>query len=112
MKESTADFEDAFVGRLQSAVGEIKKSREMEARYMVFEELLKEEREDGRAEGQVEGRAVGKAEAVLELLTDLGEIPEQLRERILSERDLEVLTNYLKMAARAKSLEEFDNLIK
>ena len=73
-----ADFEDDFVRRLQSAVGKIKKSREMEERYMVFEELLKEEREEGKAEG--------RAEDILELLADLGEIPKQLRKKILEER--------------------------
>ncbi|WP_373218028.1 Rpn family recombination-promoting nuclease/putative transposase [Ruminococcus sp. 5_1_39BFAA] len=108
LNESMADFEDDFVRRLQSAVGKIKKSREMEERYMVFEELLKEEREEGKAEG----RAEGKAEDILELLADLGEIPKQLRKKILEERDLQVLKSYLKKAACAKSVEEFESLIK
>ncbi|WP_373219951.1 hypothetical protein, partial [Ruminococcus sp. 5_1_39BFAA] len=54
---TVADLGDDFVRRLQSAVGKIKKSREMEERYMVFEELLKEEREEGKAEGRAEGKA-------------------------------------------------------
>ena len=49
---------------------------------MLLEELLKEEREAGRTEGL----AQGKAEAVLELLSDLGEVPEELREKILGEK--------------------------
>ena len=105
---TVADLGDDFVRRLQSAVGKIKKSREMEERYMVFEELLKEEREEGKAEG----RAEGKAEDILELLADLGEIPKQLRKKILEERDLQVLKSYLKKAACAKSVEEFESLIK
>ena len=42
--------------RLQDAVREVKASREMGARYMTFQELLKDEREAGRAEGRAEGR--------------------------------------------------------
>ena len=35
----------------KSTIREVKKSREMGARYMTFEELLKDERAEGRAEG-------------------------------------------------------------
>ena len=50
--ESEKDFEDAFVKRLQNSVREVKASREMGARYMTFQELLKDEREAGRKEGE------------------------------------------------------------
>ena len=53
--ESEKDFEDVFVKRLQNSVKEVKASREMGARYMTFQELLKDEREAGRAIGQKEG---------------------------------------------------------
>lgn len=54
--DSEKDFEDAFIKRLQKTVREVKASREMGARYMTFQELLKDEREAGRMEhlmGQV-----------------------------------------------------------
>ncbi len=70
-------------------------------------QALKEMIEDGRAEGKAEGKAVGKAESVLELLQDLGEIPEALSTKILSQYDLSILKSWLKLAARASSLEEF-----
>ena len=50
--ESEKDFEDAFVQRLQKSVKQVKASREMGARYMTFQELLKDEREAGRKEGE------------------------------------------------------------
>ena len=75
---------------------------------MLLEELLKEEREAGRTEGL----AQGKAKAVLELLSDLGEVPEELREKILGEKELDVLKFYLRKSSIAKSIEEFQELIR
>ena len=48
-----------------------------------------------------------KADAVCELLEDLGEIPQELQDEIYAERDLEVLSKMLKLAAKAKSIEDF-----
>lgn len=115
LDESTEDFQDDFVQRLQDAVRNVKASREMEERYMLLEELLKEERENGRiegkAEGKVEGKVEGKAESILELLSDLGEVPEELRKKILGEKDLDILKSYLKKASASKTIEEFQKLI-
>ncbi len=52
-------------------------------------------------------RAEGKAEAILELLSDLGKIPETVKDDILQEKDLNLLTKWLKAAARADSVEQF-----
>ena len=115
LDESTEDFQDDFVQKLQDAVRNVKASREMEERYMLLEELLKEERENGRiegkAEGKVEGKVEGKAESILELLSDLGEVPEELRKKILGEKDLDILKSYLKKASASKTIEEFQKLI-
>ena len=55
-----ADGEDPFIKKLQDSIREVKESREMGARYMTFQELLKDEREAGRAEGRAEGIALGE----------------------------------------------------
>ena len=107
LDESTEDFQDDFVQRLQDAVRNVKASREMEERYMMLEELLKEERENGR----IEGKAEGKAESILELLSDLGEVPEELRKKILGEKDLDILKSYLKKASASKTIEQFQKLV-
>ena len=107
LDESTEDFQDDFVQRLQDAVRNVKASREMEERYMLLEELIKEERENGR----IEGKAEGKAESILELLSDLGEVPEELRKKILGEKDLDILKSYLKKASASKTIEEFQKLV-
>lgn len=93
-------YEDEFVRKLQSEVKRVKDSREMEGRYMVFLEILHDEWKEGKAEG--------KAESVLTFLEGLnGEIPAFLEEKILSEKDLDVLTGYLKAVMKAKSVEDF-----
>ena len=52
--DSEKDFNDAFVARLQKSIKEVKASREMGARYMTFQELLKDEHAEGKEEGRVE----------------------------------------------------------
>lgn len=68
---------------------------------MTFQELLKDERKVGRAEGKVED--------VLELLQELGAVPEELEKCILQEKDLTVLTKWVKLAARSDTIEEFSS---
>ena len=48
-----------------------------------------------------------KADAVCELLEDLGEISQELQDEIYAERDLNVLSKMLKLAAKAKSIADF-----
>lgn len=53
------------------------------------------------------GKAEGKAEALLILLSDKGAVPEELSEIILREKSTDKLDNWLKMAAKADSVNEF-----
>lgn len=71
------------------------------------EEEKRKMRDAERAEGRAEGRTEGIAESVLALLADIGEVSEELRERIMKERDQAVLRKWLKMAAKSEALEEF-----
>ncbi len=56
---------------------------------------------------RAEGRAEGRAESILQLLQAAGPVPEELRTRILGERDLKTLVQWNLMAARAESVEMF-----
>ena len=78
------------------------------------EELLKQQKE-----GKVitmcnvverfmeEGKKEGKAEDVIAFLEDYGEIPKWLEVKIREEHDVEKLKEWLKISARAGSMEEF-----
>lgn len=99
LSESESDYEDDFVKKLQNSIRRIKSNREMEERFMIFEEMLRDEHAEGKAEGKIED--------ILELLEELGAISEELRNKIASEKDLEVVKKWHKIAAKSDSLEEF-----
>ncbi len=63
-------------------------------------------RKDFRKESKKESVA-GKAEDILELLEDIGTIPEEVREKITGEIDLEILKKWHKLAAKSESIDEF-----
>ena len=112
LEESEMDFQDELVKQFQETIHNIKTDREMGERYMIFEEMLREEKQEGRLEGRQEGRIEGRIEAtreaVLELLEDLGEVSERIRERIERLEELEDLKALHKLAARAASLQVFE----
>ena len=80
-----------------------------------FERLLNKEKADGRAEGWKDGREKGKAEdraeAVIELLEDLGALSDSLKTCIMEQTDLELLKIWHKAAAKATSIEEFEQAV-
>ena len=65
---------------------------------------------DGIAIGKNQGIAEGRIQGIMELLADLGEIPEDFRDRMQA-ADMEQLKLWHKMAARADSIEEFLHMI-
>lgn len=54
LNESQEKVEDDFVTLLQERVGKIKRDREMEERFMLLEEMLKDERSQGKKEARQE----------------------------------------------------------
>ena len=69
----------------------------------------------GKAKGLEEGRAEGELsrsrQNVLDLLADLGEIPEDIQSLVYAEENTEILRNWLKAAAKAKNFEDFQKSI-
>ena len=108
LAESEEDFQDELVGQFQETIQRIKTDRKMGERYMIFEEMLREEKQEGRQEGRLEGRLEAKREDILELLEDLGTIPDELRDRIAGIENLEDLKVLFKMAARADAFHTFE----
>ncbi len=80
-------------------------------RIYVWKEARAEGKAEGRAEGKAEGRAEGKAEgraeAIIYLLESRGKVPEKLKLRILEEKDLDRLQQWLTFAAASGSVGEF-----
>lgn len=67
--------------------------------------------EEFRQEGREQGREEAKQEAIMELLEDTGIITNELEERIRNQSDFEILSKWLKLAAKATTIEEFENQI-
>ena len=116
LKESTEDFGDDYIQRLQDTIWQIKSEREMEERYMILEQMLKDERREGRNEvrrqGLSEGEKRGIAKSLLSLLeVKFDTIPEELREKINSMQDFDTLNSWVKIAAKAGTMEEFQEKI-
>lgn len=86
------ESKDERIIRLDEIVTEVKESEEWEAVQMNILEI---------------GIAQGKAEDILELLEECGEVPKNLRNTILEETNLERLRAWLKLSAKAGSIEEF-----
>ncbi len=68
---------------------------------------IQQERADAKEEGKIEGRKEGLAAGILQLLGDLGAVPGNLREAIMEEKDMEVLTRWHRQAARTETIEQF-----
>ena len=97
----------------------VKRDGKVGLAYMKSFEIEERIREEGIAEGKAVGLAEGmekgiekgvvqgKVNDILELLGDLGEIPSSLKEQITVQKDEEVLRVWLKLAAKAGSIEEF-----
>lgn len=81
--------------RIYNRVRKVKGNEEFGVKYMQKWEEIAYAKEDG------------KAEAVLEILSEYGEVPKDLKVEILSQTDLQKLSGWLKLAARAGGLEEF-----
>ena len=83
---------------------EVKKMTHLDYTWEKRERLIRMEE---YADGEAVGKLKGKIDSLLEILEELGDIPEALQTRIQSEKDLQVLTSWLKAAAKADSIEEF-----
>lgn len=114
-KDSERDFDDEFVSILQQKVRSIKASREMEMKYMRLALELMKARKDGWIEGRAVGESAGKVagkmeskiEDIVDILSELGTISDNLAGTIRMEQNLDVLKRWLRLAFRVDSIEEF-----
>ena len=100
LEESNEDYSDEFVKRLQKSVEKIKFDREIGRRYMLFEELMKEEYNAGRVDS---ARSI-----IIELLSETAPVSVNLKDRISSIKEYEDIMQLTVKAAKADSLETFE----
>ncbi|MBE5940233.1 MAG: Rpn family recombination-promoting nuclease/putative transposase [Lachnospiraceae bacterium] len=92
-----------LIHKLHKEVTKLKKSRELEAGYMKFEELLNRTSEKAKREGKIEG----KIEDILRILCRLGDIPEDVTCSIKHENNSEILDKWFDIAIESKNVDEF-----
>ena len=133
--EKSLSFANDKLSALQQNVKSVQENAEIGVRYMqLWEEFvekynegqydgwqdghdrgLKEGHEAGLQEGHKaglqEGRIDNSIDFILEALESLGNIPNVLKNKITSETDISLLKIWMKKAARAESIEDFEKEI-
>lgn len=104
MEHSTIEnVKSAGLASLHEMVTKVKLDREVGLAYMKTFEIEKRIRAKERVESKVED--------ILDLLDDVGSVPDELEQQLRKQTDLELLRKWLKMAAHSKSIEEFKSRI-
>ncbi len=95
----------------------LKKNRAEAMEVSIFEyneelhlaNLRREGYEEGLEHGITQGITQGKALDILELLSELGEVPDTLKNVIESKTDTETLNKWLKLAAKSATINDFED---
>ena len=90
---------DEVTKKLHDCISKVKVLPEVRMEYMKWDAMIFYERRDAKIEGKIED--------VLELLEEFGGVPEEVKEMILKEIDLEKIKKWHKLAAKVNSIEEF-----
>lgn len=121
LKQSTEEVavrhQDEKILKIHERVKYLKRDRKLEAGYMTMEEYIHQEAErraklmaESMVKSMAESMAASRvAQNILALLEDLGTLPDQTKECIAKEQNEDVLSAWLKLAARADSIEEFQS---
>lgn len=121
LKQSTEEVanmhNDEKIQPIHRRVEYLKRDLKLEAGYMTMEEYIHSEAErrakemaETLAKPMAESLAASKiAQNIVALLAELGSVPEELRECIAAEKREDTLAAWLKLAARADSIEEFQS---
>lgn len=110
LEKSQEKSPDPYITQLQESIQEIKVSREMGVRYVLFTEKLEEEYKDGYEAGEKSGYNQGEKNAkisiIRNILSEKGQLTSQLEEYLLK-ADTHTLDIWVRFAIEALSPEEF-----
>lgn len=104
-EEVSQNCKSERIREMQKHIEAIKSSEEIGVKYMQAWEEKVYDRNEGRQEGFISA----KVESVLELLEDLGPISQELKKTVSEQNDLDVLKKWHKLAAKAKTIQEFED---
>lgn len=101
------DMQNVIDDVIDELINEGIKKRMEEGMQKRMEEGMQKGMEEGMQKGMEEGKIAGKAEDIIDLLEAQGEVPGNLKDQILTQRNLERLRQWLKLAAQVESVEDF-----
>ena len=90
--------------KIHEHIKKVKVLPEVREEFMRLDDIIYYEREEAAERAAKETRI----QSILELLEEYGEVPEELKEKIAAQDDKETLKDWLKLAARSESLEDFE----
>ena len=99
----TGEVTDDFTSSLQDKVVEIRNDDEWRENYMTFEMKLDLRYDEGVSQGEIKG----KINSIIMLLSDMGDLPEELETSICKITAEEKLNDLLRLAASCDSIDEF-----
>lgn len=100
IKESTQEnVTNEATRKIHDYANKVKVEPEVRDAYMTFEDKIYYERKDATLNTKIQD--------ICELLEDYGPIPDELTNRLNNEKNINILTKWLKLAAKADSIEEF-----
>lgn len=85
----------------------MKREKAMVRSMSVLEFNLEKQLKFMKAEGIAEGSKLTLAEGIIEFLEEIGNIPDNVKEVVSTETNLDILKRWNKLAARSESVEEF-----
>ena len=91
---------DTETQELEQYIRKVKLDPEVRRELMTFGDLLDKE--------ENKGKVISKKEDILDVLSELGEIPHELEEKVSAVDNIESLRKLLKLAARVDSIEDFE----
>ncbi len=92
-------------------ISKVKISPEAEVAFMKYDDLVWVSETRGRKEGRIEGHREVLLEMIAELSPEFVGVPEDVRKKVEEQTDAEVLKKWLKLAAKATSLEDWKERI-
>lgn len=95
---------DPFVRHLQNTIDKIKLDRGMEERYMLLEEMMRNEKQKGIQEGSQEMLV----QCTIDSLESKFVIPDELKKNIISETDIDKLNAWFQLSLKVSSIEDFE----
>ncbi len=98
-RKEVGTIANSFVRHLQNTIDKIKLDRGMEERYMLLEEMMRNEKQIGKLEG--------KREDILASLEAKFPVQNDLKEKIILENDIDKLNIWFKNSLEVSSIEEF-----